>query len=185
MSNTDNYNFKKPLGTEFFNVVHQNDNWDLADAALKELENSKVKKSGDEMTGNLNVPTINGKKPAYAENITFNPITSGFSPGWTGELRWGITQDGKKEYQIISLEKSSDIVSSGSEFLITLPSSPLNARPTVDCRLLTVGYNVSNAKINGSVVEIVVAKNGAVFVGNNGQVTSGVRKINENQFGGS
>lgn len=45
MSNTPIYNFKKPEGTEFFNIVHQNDNWDLAEAILSDLseEQSRIK----------------------------------------------------------------------------------------------------------------------------------------------
>ena len=42
MTNTANYNFKKPLGSEFFNIVDQNDNWDDNDALLKGFENKIV-----------------------------------------------------------------------------------------------------------------------------------------------
>ena len=36
-TNTTNYNFKKPDESDFYSVQDQNNNWDKADAALKDL----------------------------------------------------------------------------------------------------------------------------------------------------
>lgn len=37
-TNTTNYGFKKPDESDFYDVQDQNNNWDLADGALKELD---------------------------------------------------------------------------------------------------------------------------------------------------
>lgn len=39
---TENYGFKKPASTDFYNIADQNDNWDACDEQLKRLNDGKA-----------------------------------------------------------------------------------------------------------------------------------------------
>lgn len=51
-TNTTNYGFKKPDESDFYDVQDQNNNWDLADGALKELDAPTF----EDYTGETEVP---------------------------------------------------------------------------------------------------------------------------------
>ena len=51
-TNTTNYGFKKPDESDFYDVNDQNNNWDLADDALKELDTPTF----EDYTGDTEVP---------------------------------------------------------------------------------------------------------------------------------
>lgn len=51
-TNTTNYNFKKPDESDFYSVQDQNNNWDKADAALKELDTPTF----EDYSGSTTVP---------------------------------------------------------------------------------------------------------------------------------
>ena len=51
-TNTTNYGFKKPDESDFYDVQDQNNNWDLADGALKELDTPTF----EDYTGETEVP---------------------------------------------------------------------------------------------------------------------------------
>lgn len=51
-TNTTNYGFKKPDESDFYDVQDQNNNWDLADGALKELDTPTF----EDYTGDTEVP---------------------------------------------------------------------------------------------------------------------------------
>lgn len=51
-TNTTNYGFKKPDESDFYDVNDQNNNWDLADEALKELDTPTF----EDYTGDTEVP---------------------------------------------------------------------------------------------------------------------------------
>ena len=51
-TNTTNYNFKKPDESDFYSVQDQNNNWDKADAALKDLDTPTF----DDYSGSTTVP---------------------------------------------------------------------------------------------------------------------------------
>lgn len=50
--NTTNYNFKKPDESDFYSVQDQNNNWDKADAALKDLDTPTF----EDYSGSTTVP---------------------------------------------------------------------------------------------------------------------------------
>ena len=51
-TNTTNYNFKKPDESDFYSVQDQNNNWDKADAALKDLDTPTF----EDYSGSTTVP---------------------------------------------------------------------------------------------------------------------------------
>ena len=51
-TNTTNYNFKKPDESDFYSVQDQNNNWDKADAALKDLDTPTF----EDYSGSATVP---------------------------------------------------------------------------------------------------------------------------------
>lgn len=130
----------------------------------------KVSKTGDTMTGNLAVPTINSKTPAYAitpvETLT---ITSGFAAGWSGAIKVHKTQEGILIYDIQSLAKSSAI--SANEVVYTFP---LFWRPATGVQNVVVGQNTVTGVIAGSVVELLIESGGALSARNLGSVTANV-----------
>ena len=51
-TNTTNYNFKKPDESDFYSIQDQNNNWDKADAALKDLDTPTF----EDYSGSTTVP---------------------------------------------------------------------------------------------------------------------------------
>lgn len=51
-TNTTNYNFKKPDESDFYSIQDQNNNWDKADAALKDLDTPTF----EDYSGSMTVP---------------------------------------------------------------------------------------------------------------------------------
>ena len=51
-TNTTNYNFKKPYESDFYSIQDQNNNWDKADAALKDLDTPTF----EDYSGSTTVP---------------------------------------------------------------------------------------------------------------------------------
>lgn len=105
MKETTNYHLRKPDPEDFYNIEDFNHNADLLDAALKDLEDTKLDTSGGTMTGALTLPSANptadfqavhkkyaddiaaGKAPS-AHKHAAGDITSGVVPierGGTGQ----------------------------------------------------------------------------------------------------
>ena len=88
MKTTDNYGFKKPESTDFYNVEDQNSNMDAIDAELKSNETAitehKLNKSNPhgvtkEQVGLNNVPNVstNDQTPTYTVATTSTELESG------------------------------------------------------------------------------------------------------------
>lgn len=133
----------------------------------------KVSKAGDTMAGNLNVPTLNNKTPAYAVTPTETIITSGFAAGWSGTVRYSKTQEGLLVIYMV-LDKTSDILVAG-EYIFTLP---VGYRPSQYQRSPCAGWtSTTGERVNGSALEIAVSASGAIGVGSCGSVSTNVRAI--------
>lgn len=132
----------------------------------------KVNKAGDTMTGNLNVPTINSKTPAYAITPTETVITSGFTVGWSGEIRIRKNQEGQKTMTWL-LTRNADIVASEGVFVLSEEYRPLfNAHQHVIGRVASTGSFVPNSLIGVD----VVASTGIIVFSNAG-VSTNVRMV--------
>lgn len=125
-----------------------------------------VKQSG---SGN-----VGWKELSVSEAPVETIITTGFASGWSGTLKITKTQEGQISYNIDTLIKTTDILTSG-EIVYTLP---LELRPTKGTRKLVVGLNSTSGYVNNSALDIMVTTNGNMYVSNVGGVTANVRRIN-------
>ena len=77
-TNTTNYNFKKPDESDFYSVQDQNNNWDKADAALKDLDTPTF----EDYSGSATVPdaatAIGNIKSKGKLSTTFSNIKAAF-----------------------------------------------------------------------------------------------------------
>ena len=77
-TNTTNYNFKKPDESDFYSVQDQNNNWDKADAALKDLDTPTF----EDYSGSTTVPdaatAIGNIKSKGKLSTTFSNIKAAF-----------------------------------------------------------------------------------------------------------
>ena len=77
-TNTTNYNFKKPDESDFYSVQDQNNNWDKADAALKDLDTPTF----EDYSGSTTVPdaatAIGNIKSKGKLTTTFSNIKAAF-----------------------------------------------------------------------------------------------------------
>ena len=77
-TNTTNYNFKKPDESDFYSVQDQNNNWDKADAALKDLDTPTF----EDYSGSTTVPdaatAIGNIKSRGKLSTTFSNIKAAF-----------------------------------------------------------------------------------------------------------
>lgn len=138
----------------------------------------KVSKTGDTMTGNLNVPTINSKTPAYAQTPTETVITSGFAAGWSGTIRYSKTQEGGLNLVIDSLLKTSDITNN-LETVYTI--TDVNLRPRRQHKFYVLGATNTGTAVIGSLVEILIATNGTIQLRVVAGSTTNVRLIGGTQ----
>ena len=71
---TTNYKFKKPAGTDFYNIEDQNGNWDIADSQIK-----AAKDAADEAKKMAENATVdpNDLKPTYTPSESLKNIVSG------------------------------------------------------------------------------------------------------------
>ena len=81
MTESANYKFKKPASTDYYDVSVQNDNWDAADSALKDLDDEKVAANGGDISGT--------KVSAFAADVSQWPIPAA---GETPKTLWGKTK---------------------------------------------------------------------------------------------
>lgn len=173
-SNTTNLNLykKDPIADkdQTFNITTMmNENWDKIDqnAGQTATQLAQIELELDNKCDKV-VPT---------ETI----ITTGFAAGWSGEIRVSKTQEGLNIYKIISLEKTTDITNAGAENVRVLD---VGTRPFHTIRFTAFGYTSANAKVNNSQLDIIIATNGSIFIGNSGGATTNVRKILDLQLVG-
>ena len=81
MTESANYKFKKPASTDYYDVSVQNDNWDAADSALKDLDDEKVAANGGDISET--------KVSAFAADVSQWPIPAA---GETPKTLWGKTK---------------------------------------------------------------------------------------------
>ena len=78
---TTNYHFSKPAETDYYDVNVQNNNWDVADQALKELDDEKVDKNGGDIA--------NTEVSEFAASSTEWPVPAA---GEAPKTLWGKTK---------------------------------------------------------------------------------------------
>lgn len=118
----------------------------------------RVNKAGDTMTGNLNVPSINSKIPAYAIAPTETVITTGFATGWSGAIKIKKNQEGLVTLYI-NASKNTAITLAGE----TIYNLPTQFRAT-DTSLFSFNASDSNFVYSKALVNLVVYNNGELFV---------------------
>lgn len=77
-TSTENYNFKKPDESDFYDIADENKNWDLADEALKNLDTPTF----EDYTGSTAVPAatdaINQMKSKRKLGVLLSNIKAAF-----------------------------------------------------------------------------------------------------------
>ena len=132
----------------------------------------KVNKTSDTMTGNLNVPTINSKTPAYAITPQITTISSGFVSGWSGSYKFWKNQENIKFYNFFYFTKTTDILE--EEIIYTLP---YEQRPSEDVLVAGLGFTGAGGLIKNTLVVLRISTDGKVRLYNVGGVTANVKTI--------
>lgn len=131
----------------------------------------KVSKTGDIMTGDLTVPTINGKTPAYAVTPTETVITTGFASGWSGSVSIRKNQEGQKKVRY-DLTKTSDIAFGDIPFTLDSQYRPLTTED-----ILAFSFAADGNVINGALTAGFINTDGNLVLIPTGSVTANVRRI--------
>lgn len=132
----------------------------------------KVNKSGDTMSGNLNVPSLNNKVPAYAVTPAATTINSGFATGWSGQIKYRKTQENLLIMEIEDMAKTSTI--SASDTFYTLP---LGDRPSMITKASVIGQDTAGSLVKGSTVEVIITTTGEIRARNMGDISANVTRI--------
>ena len=117
----------------------------------------KVNKAGDTMSGNLNVPSLNNKVPAYAVTPTEIAITSGFASGWSGSISYRKNQENLVTLTV-NIVKSTDIAA-GQHLLFTLPTG---VRPSDRATIFTNIHTSGSIPVQNASATITVIWDGSI-----------------------
>lgn len=118
---------------------------------------------------NTNAHGINNK----ADKISpiMYEVANGFASGWSGNIKYGKTQENMLIVIIPSLVKSSEI--GANETVYTLPAG---FRPANNSKTHIAGATAVNT-ILGSIIEIQILATGVIRIKNLGSVTTGVVNV--------
>jgi len=79
-TNTTNYSFKKPDESDFYDVQDQNDNWDKADSALKDLDTPTF----EDYTGSTSVPAASTAIDGIKNKAKLSTLLSNIKAAFKG-----------------------------------------------------------------------------------------------------
>lgn len=114
------------------------------------------------------------KEISWAIAPTETVITSGFAAGWSGQIKYGKTQENLLFLEFTQLLRNT-IIGTTIEVVYTLPAG---SRPAATQKGHVVGLDSGGNIIIGSLIEVIIATNGNISVVSVGSVTSNVRILN-------
>lgn len=153
MANTENYNFKKIVGTEYLSVDHQNDNWDANDNLLKSLETGQSAtqileklKTVDGTDSGLDAGLLGGQLPAYYTDILarlgYTPLDEDFYTA-ADVLAKLLTVDGSGSYldaDLLDGQHGSYYAPKNSPTFTGTPAAPTPSTSTNSTQIATTAY---------------------------------------------
>lgn len=158
-TNTTNYNFKKPDESDFYSVQDQNNNWDKADAALKDLDTPTF----EDYSGSTTVPDAATAINNIKSKGKLSTIVSNVKAAFKGACLIGqivnncVTNNAKLPLSAAQGKALMD--------LYTQLNSDLAGK--LDSSVVTAQYNklqIGNVKIQYGKMECIVNFNGQASI---------------------